>query len=185
MPSPSQDEAFRAMFDSYHTAIQAYCWRRLDAAAADDAAADTFLTAWRRINDAPDGLEQRLWLYGIARNVVRNAKRSAHRRARLDSRMSREPRRSADGPETITLRNQDELERFAAVEELRPEEREILLLRVWEELSSSEIAAVLGTTPKAVDNRLARIRTKLHKLLAVPARGNDASPRSIRRGGER
>ena len=81
MPSPSQDEAFRAMFDSYHTAIQAYCWRRLDAAAADDAAADTFLTAWRRINDAPAASEQRLWLYGIARNVVRNAKRSAHRRA--------------------------------------------------------------------------------------------------------
>ena len=60
-----------------------------------------------------------------------------------------------------------------------------MLLRVWEDLTSSEIAAVLGITPKAVDNRLARIRTKLQKLLAVPARENDASPRSIRRGGER
>ena len=184
MSIPSHESAFREIFDANHRAIQAYCWRRLPASVADDAAADVFLAAWRKINDAPPADERRLWLYGIARNVVRNANRSSNRRRALANRWSNEPMRHEPGPETIILRNEEEKARIAALERLRAEEREIVLLRAWEGLSSREIAAVLDLTPKAVDNRLARIRTKLSKLLAVPAESVESGPRSIMKGGE-
>ena len=185
MTVPSQEAEFREMFDANHRAIQAYCWRRLPASVADDAAADVFLTAWRRIDTAPGGEELRMWLYGIARNVVRNAARSTNRRQALANRWANEPERHQPGPETIVVRNQEDEQRLAALDRLRPEEREIVLLRAWEGLTSRQIAAVLGLTPKAVDNRLARIRTKLSKLLAVPAGSRKPGPHSLQEGGER
>ena len=131
MTSPSQDAAFKAMFEAHHRAIQAYCWRRLPAALADDAAADVFLTVWRKMDDAPPGAGARLWIYGIARNVVRNASRASHRRSRLDARLAAQPASSVESAEAITVRHDDELKRLALLDQLRPGEREILLLRVW------------------------------------------------------
>ena len=58
------------MFESHHEAIQRYCFRRLPASDANDAVAEVFLVAWRRIADAPAGDGQLPWLYGIGRNVV-------------------------------------------------------------------------------------------------------------------
>jgi RNA polymerase sigma-70 factor (ECF subfamily) len=157
------------MFDVYEPAIRAYCLRRLPALYADDAVADTFLTVWRKIQRMPGGDERRLWLYGIARNVVRNAKRSAERSRRLTRRIAREPGSHQESPETVVVRNGAETDLLAAIDQLRAVEREILFLRVWEGLSSCEIASVMHLTPKAVDNRLARIRKKLTRMTAEPA----------------
>jgi RNA polymerase sigma factor (sigma-70 family) len=183
--SPTHDTAFREVFDVYEPAIRAYCLRRLPASQADDAVAETFLAVWRKRHEAPTGDEQRLWLYGIARNVVRNARRSARRSQRLTRRVAREPRAHQESPEVIVVRNAAETELLAAIGQLRAVEREILLLRTWEGLSSCEIATVMHLTTKAVDNRLARIRKKLTRMITVPAVVVfPPDPRPVPEGGE-
>ena len=68
----SREAVFQQMYDTYGARIQAYCFRRLPSADANDAAAETFTVAWRRIDDAPEPDRHLPWLYGIARNVVWN-----------------------------------------------------------------------------------------------------------------
>jgi RNA polymerase sigma factor (sigma-70 family) len=53
----------------------------------------------------------------------------------------------------------------AAVERLPSDMREVVILCEWEDLSAAEAAAILGTTPKAIDNRLYRARNLLRDRL--------------------
>ena len=77
----SADARYRRVFDRYHTEVYAYCRRRTDAQTAADCLAETFLVAWRRIDDIPDGDAALGWLYGVARRVLANEFRH-HRRSR-------------------------------------------------------------------------------------------------------
>ena len=59
---------FEDIYTANCTPILGYALRRTGS--GDDAAdivAETFLTAWRRLDDVPPGDEARLWLYGVAR----------------------------------------------------------------------------------------------------------------------
>jgi RNA polymerase sigma-70 factor (ECF subfamily) len=53
----------------------------------------------------------------------------------------------------------------AAVEGLPADMREVIILCEWQDLSAAEAAAILDTTPKAVDNRLYRARNLLRDRL--------------------
>ena len=81
--APSTDERFQALFAAHHKELHAYCLRRLDVEDANEAASEIFLVAWRRSDKVPAGEEARLWLYGVARNVVRNWQRGGRRQLRL------------------------------------------------------------------------------------------------------
>jgi DNA-directed RNA polymerase specialized sigma24 family protein len=52
---------------------------------------EVFLTAWRRLDDVPEGDAARIWLYATARKVIANQRRSARRRLALQERLAREP----------------------------------------------------------------------------------------------
>ncbi|MDH3500012.1 MAG: hypothetical protein OEM97_07815 [Acidimicrobiia bacterium] len=82
-----REVVFRQMYAAHRAAIQAYCFRRLSTADANDAAAEVFTTAWRRLEDAPDADRHLPWLYGIARNVIFNMGRSLRRANRLHTRL--------------------------------------------------------------------------------------------------
>ena len=72
------------MYRAHRAALLGYLVRRTsDAATAADLLADVFLVAWRRHETLPVVDEQRLWLFGIARNVLLNH----HRRMTRDSRL--------------------------------------------------------------------------------------------------
>ena len=51
---------------------------------AADVVAETFLVAWRRLGEVPNGAEARLWLHGVARRVIANLDRSGRRRTLRD-----------------------------------------------------------------------------------------------------
>jgi DNA-directed RNA polymerase specialized sigma24 family protein len=66
-------QRFDALFASYSSDIVAYCrWRAGSASDAQDAVADVFLTAWRRVDELPEGDAARVWLYATARRVIPN-----------------------------------------------------------------------------------------------------------------
>jgi RNA polymerase sigma factor (sigma-70 family) len=151
-----QRNRFDALFDSYSAAIVAYCsWRAASRSDAQDATAEVFLTAWRRLEDVPEGDAARVWLYATARRVIANQRRSSRRRAALQERLTAEAAAyvptSADQQETLVRE---------ALRSLEPRDREVLLLAEWEELSASEIAAVLGCLTVTARGRLHRARRR-------------------------
>ena len=66
---------------------------------AADVLAETFLTAWRRLDDVPPGDRARLWLSGVARRVLANQQRGEHRRSELADRLRAELTTAYQAPE--------------------------------------------------------------------------------------
>lgn len=183
--SPKNDSAFRMVYDRCFPAIRNYCLRRLPLCDVNDAIAEVFLVAWRRIDKAPSGDEAQLWLYGIARNVVRNSQRANRRRLRLRAKAQGVRSASTPNPETIVVRRSEDEEVLRALNTLRTTDREVLRLSIWEELSNAEIAEVLGLDPHAVTMRFTRARKRMARQLSIDGtKPNRIDPQPIGQGGE-
>ena len=169
VPSPppaAEDERqrrFAAVYAEYRGPILGYVLRRTQN--ADDAAdviAETFLTAWRRLDDLPGDPEARLWLYGVARRVMANHRRGERRRSALCDRLRADLALRLGPPEYT-----GELEPIAeALRRLPDAERELLSLSAWEGLDNGQIAVVLGCSRNAVRIRLHRARRHFAGQLA-------------------
>jgi RNA polymerase sigma-70 factor (ECF subfamily) len=138
--------------------------RRLQRDDAVDATAEVFLTAWRRIDDVPSNPDARLWLFGVARNVLRNQERSLRRRGRLWAKLSIARVDSDPLPETVVLRREEDREVVAALGKLRPQDREVLTLRLWEEASFDDIAVVMRCSRHAAEQRYGRALRRLRSV---------------------
>lgn len=75
-------EPFRSLVRTTYPDVRLYALRRVALTDVDDVVAETYATAWRRWSDPPP-TDPRLWLFGIARYVIRNQRRSLRRRVRL------------------------------------------------------------------------------------------------------
>ena len=163
-PSSADTEAlFRRLFETGYGPLVAYARRRTaDVAAADDVVAETFATAWRRRADLRPDAPPLPWLYGIAANVLRNQWRSEGRRLRLADRLQHDPLTPSTSALDIEF---PDPELHAALDRLSFDDREILRLANWEELTHAEIAEVLSISVNAVGIRLHRARKRLrHEL---------------------
>ena len=158
---------FDSLFTTHHEAVFKYCVRRLGVSEAEDAAADVFAVAWRRLDEIPLGDGTRAWLIGVAYKVVGNSFRSRRRRTRLSQRIEAEQRVVGNEGVAVDLETQLVL---LALENLSATDRELIRLSSWDGLSRSEIGAVLGIRVNAVDQRLhrarARLRNQFDKLVA-------------------
>lgn len=161
VPPDTRDRFERLYLDCY-PAVHRYALRRTDS--VDDVAdviAETFLAAWRRLDDVPDGDATVLWLYGAARRVLANHRRGESRRSALASRLRGElaisQEEAAADPRTEAVRTA-----FAALDQA---DREVLALASWEELTGPQIATVLGCSSTAARLRLYRARKRLARLL--------------------
>jgi RNA polymerase sigma-70 factor (ECF subfamily) len=159
-----EPEAFEALFDRHFTAVHRYVRHCLDADAAEDLAAEAFVRAFaargRYVAKTEDA---RPWLFAIATNLVRDEVRRRRRAGGLDARLTLQRPGAAD-PEPLP-----DAELRDAVMALREQEREVLVLFAWAELSYEEIAAATGTPVGTVRSRLSRARNRLRALLEVPA----------------
>jgi len=163
------------LFDTHHKGIHAYCLRRLPTEDANDAASDVFLVAWRRSSDVPENDEALMWLYGVARNIVRNRQRAARRQVRLGARTRSIAPEAKEGPETQVIRSEEQAEVLRAMQSLNEADQELLGLKVWECLSNDAIGTILGISHRAVEGRYSRALKKLTKQLE---RGQTATRRS-------
>lgn len=152
---------FNTIFHAEYRRILAYALRRVHRADdAADVAAETFLVAWRRLSDVPNGDERRLWLYGVARNVLANHRRSTDRQGRLTARLRHvvdEATRPIETETTVTIRD--------ALRQLTDADREVLILSAWEELTPTEIGSVLQISRATARTRLFRARRRLRGVL--------------------
>ena len=150
MMSPGE---FDELYREHAGHVLAYCLRR-GPDTAEDALAETFAVAWRRRDAIPE--EPLPWLYGVARRVLANQRRSARRQGAVADRLAAEPRPEGREAEPV----------LAALAQLRPADRELLLLVAWEGLTHAQVAQALGTTTAACRVRLFRARRRLERLLA-------------------
>ena len=164
-PDMGREDRFQVLYLEQYDSIYAYVHRRLAGVDVHDVVADVFAVAWRRLDEVPAAPEDRLWLYGVARRCVLRARRSGRRRSRLQDRLSDEARiRASTNGHTEDTRA--ELVR-AAIERLRPSDREVLQLVMWEGLTRAEAARVLGSSVNAIALRLHKARARLRSELAV------------------
>lgn len=176
----SADALFDDLYRTHYRHIYGYCARRVQADRIEDVVAEVFTVAWRRIDTVPRSSDGLLWLYGVARRVVAHEWRSMGRRRRLQQRAigTRDP--DSAGPELqVVERAEYRMIRHAA-SQLRRQEREVLLLTAWEDLSHAEVSQVLGISEGAAKQRLHRARRRLARLYARldPAEGDQPSAKT-------
>jgi RNA polymerase sigma factor (sigma-70 family) len=173
----AREQRLAGLYAAYGRAVLAYAVRRAaDEHDAADVLAETFLVVWRRLDDVPSGDQALLWLYAVARRALANQQRGERRRRRLAERLERE---LASALQAIPPREAAAEPALAAVARLRPQDREVLLLAAWEELSPQDIGTVLGISQIAARSRLHRARKRLRGLLEHPAEIDDAEPLNI------
>lgn len=117
--------------------------------------AEVFAIVWRK-GELPDN--PRAWLLGVARRVMANQVRARRRRDALADRVRAHPAPPAeDGVRLVG--ELDELRRALAL--LRPADREVIALLAAAELSTAEVAQVLGCTTATAATRVHRARRRL------------------------
>lgn len=169
---PTRADRFEGLFREHYPLVRAYALRRAAPDAAPDVVAETFLVAWRRLEDVPD--DALPWLYATARRVLANQRRSADRSAALEARIA------AAGPRAAPI---DAAERVAdadlmriALGRLSERSREALALVAWEGLSTERAARVAGCSKAAFAVRLHRARERLSSELAALQRPHLPAP---------
>jgi RNA polymerase sigma factor CnrH len=133
-----------------------------DADRAYDALQEAFLRLQQQ--DGNTIRDERAWLLQVGRNWLRDVARRQRVAARPSSRLDATIAADDDPSATVAGRELQGLVR-AAVSELRPDDREVLVLRYTMGWSSQQIAAAVNSTPAAVDMRLSRARRRLAELL--------------------
>lgn len=159
MADDTRAERFRALFDAEWPGLLGYAARRTDPESAADVVADTFLVAWRRLDDVPLGSEARLWLYGVARRTLANHRRGDQRRDRLAERLRSQVVEAM--PPGWEDRSDDADLVHRALLRVDEHDRELLRLTSWEGLTPTEIATVLLIPAPTVRSRLHRARLRL------------------------
>jgi RNA polymerase sigma-70 factor (ECF subfamily) len=153
-------EALTELFRRYRQPIHGFFRRRIaDPSRAEELMQETFLALLRAANRYEPRALFRTYLYSIALKILRAYRRKAIFRAAFLGRSDTvpDPARN-DATETgLWVRR--------AVAQLEATDREILLLREFEELSYAEIAGLLALPINTVRSRLFRARILLRELL--------------------
>lgn len=184
-PDATADRGFERFYEAHHPAVLAYCRRRLGPQAAEDASAEVFAAAWRKWSAVPDGDGALPWLYGTAHREVLHQWRSMYRYRRLVDRARRLGKPAPTGPDHVVVEGVEvELARQALLR-LSRRDQEVLRLALWEELTYTEIAVVLGLTDQAVGMRFMRAKRRFGEQYRTVERRHVSNPSRRGKGGDR
>jgi RNA polymerase sigma-70 factor (ECF subfamily) len=166
--------AIAALVDEYAGTLYRVAYSVLrNTADAEDAVQETYLRVLRHRDSLGEIRDPRVWLVRIVWNVVLDRKRRAKTRPETDdiADLARLLPASGLSAEERVASAQHHERVLRAVEKLPAKEQRVLILSAFEELSSVEIAQVLGTTESTIRSRLFRARKLLSGILS-PAQGN-------------
>ena len=157
--------AFVGIYNRYKGPVYAFCVKMLvDSEQAQDVTQETFLRIYENRDRLLKTSSFKSWLFTIARNQCLNALRRSNRHTGLDMRIEA----SLSAQETpYSKMEKNEQVRFVTqfIQSLKPEYREVLILREYQNLTYDEIAAVTRSSVSAVKSRLFKARKKLAKIM--------------------
>jgi RNA polymerase sigma-70 factor (ECF subfamily) len=181
--------------EQYRVELTGYCYRMLGSADAEDAVQETLIRAWRGIEQFEGRSALRSWLYRIATNVCLDMLESRKRRARpMDLGPAGEPIvenlrtpdqlwiepmpdvlvvPDGDPAEVVAGRESVRLALVAALQQLPPRQRAVLILCEVLRWKASEVAELLETSVASVNSALQRARATLE---ASEATASTTSP---------
>jgi len=162
-------DAFNALFLRYQQPLFGFFYRRVaNPAQAEELTQETFFAVLRAAPRYRPSALFRTWLYAIGFKILRAHRRKAAYRATFMGapRADFEPVAQSTIEVEVLMRN--------AVGKLDRLDREVLMLREFEQLSYAEIAALLNLPLNTARSRLFRARMALHSLLAAPIQQSSA-----------
>jgi RNA polymerase sigma-70 factor, ECF subfamily len=161
-------EAFAALYDAYISQIYKFVYyKTMHQETAEDISADVFVKAWRKLSQFKDGSFV-AWLYTIARHAVIDYYRRHHEHQDIDDCWDLK-----DDADFLAMIDQGlNLDKMkTALKSLKNEDREILIMRFWQELSFAEIAQLLdkkeGAVKMSCARALERLRSKMPLALFI------------------
>jgi RNA polymerase sigma-70 factor (ECF subfamily) len=162
MNKPSGNNAVAELFDAHSRALLLYARQWVGAAGAEDVVQRVFV---RLVSSGRLPAEPRRWLFRCVRNEAISYRRSEDRRSRREQAVASE----AKGwfvPDPGDRLDANDVQ--AALEALPPDQREVVVLRLWSGLTLSEIAGVTGAAVSTVHARYASAVTTLRQKLEYP-----------------
>jgi RNA polymerase sigma-70 factor (ECF subfamily) len=181
--SPAAAPPIAEQLEQYRDELTAYCYRMLGSVDAEDAVQETFIRAWRGYDRFEGRAALRSWLYRIATNVCYDMLDSRKRRARpMDLGPAGEPIvenlrtpdqlwiepmpdtrvvPEGDPAEVVTARESVRLAFVAALQQLPPRQRAVLILCEVLRWKAAEVAELLETSVASVNSALQRARATL------------------------
>lgn len=158
-----EQEAFACLVEAYQTAVYNLAYRMLgNAAEAEDAAQETFLRAYTRLNTYDLDRKFSSWLLAIAsHHCIDRLRQRRLGWLSLDELPPWRWRASSSRPEEAVIRSEERDEVRQLLDQLPPHYRAAVILHYWYDLSYREIAETLETTESAVKSTLYRARRML------------------------
>jgi RNA polymerase sigma-70 factor (ECF subfamily) len=157
-------QALAELIERYERPVR-YFIRRLvnDADQADELFQDTWLTVIAKIHTLANPERFTVWLYRIARNRVYEEFRRKKQTVELDESME-----APDNPEEEILSFEDVAKLHRCLGELKPVQKEVLMLRFIEQMSYEQIAEVLDCNVGTVRSRIHHAKQALREKLEKP-----------------
>jgi len=159
---------FTAIYRHNYPRVLAYALAHSERGVAEDIANETFLTAWRKLDEVPSG-DPLPWLFGVARNHRLKQWDAGRRYASIADRIAQ-----LGDHRDLTVWDTGDLvvERdagLAAFASLSESDAEVLVLTAWYGFSAAQAATVLGCPKASFFVRLHRARRRLARALQEPA----------------
>jgi RNA polymerase sigma-70 factor (ECF subfamily) len=164
----AEEETLAALVSQYSGTLYRVAFSVLrNPADAEDAVQEAFMRVLRHRDTLGEVRDQRVWLIRIVWNIVLDRKRRAKTRPETDdvSELARVLPANGLSAEQIASAAQHHAHVLACVDQLPAKERQVLMLSAFQELTSVEIASVLGITESSVRSRLFRARNLMADLL--------------------
>ncbi|MFI5265552.1 MAG: RNA polymerase sigma factor [Candidatus Levyibacteriota bacterium] len=160
-------EAYGEIYKLYYKKIFRYCsFNTRDNSAAQDICQETFVKAWKKIKDF--NMERADWsfqafLFAIARNLIIDRTRE---KKEYSLEAYEDIETNEDYYEALDKKN-DAQKLKKALSKLDEVERQIIMLRYFEEMGSKEVANILEIKEGALRVRQSRILQKLKNIMEV------------------
>jgi RNA polymerase sigma-70 factor (ECF subfamily) len=164
----AEEETLAALVSQYSGTLYRVAFSVLrNPSDAEDAVQEAFMRVLRHRDTLGEVRDQRVWLIRIVWNIVLDRKRRAKTRPETDdvSELARVLPANGLSAEEIASAAQHHAHVLACVDRLPAKERQVLMLSAFQELTSVEIASVLGITESSVRSRLFRARNLMADLL--------------------
>ncbi|MGI9608390.1 MAG: RNA polymerase sigma factor [Acidimicrobiales bacterium] len=165
MATSASRATFEVAYTDHVREVLAFCLRRTNEALAEDATAEVFAVAWRRIVELPEEPQTLPWLYGVAANVLKNQSRSTRRIRNLSAKIGSQAPERNPSPEAQAIDRAVQDEVSLAIASLKPKYRDVLRLVEWEGLTRREVAKVMGVSRATIDQRINRAYQTLARRL--------------------
>lgn len=148
----SKEQEFSRLYDESFRFVYNYLYSRtFDAQLAEDLSSDAFMRAWDKFDSFdPTRAKFSTWVITIARNLMATHFRVVRGTTDIES----VPEGMFSTSDRDEISDRDQVKKLLAT--LGEEERELVYLRYWLELSASEIAKVTNSNPSTVRTRLHR-----------------------------